>query len=78
MEPLFVTIEAGGCSDAYSHDGEEFGTVLKGTLELTVGDETFLMEEGDSVYFNSQIKHHWRNNGSAKTIALWITTPPSF
>ena len=78
MEPLFVTIEAGGCSDTYSHDGEEFGTVLKGTLELTVGDETFLMEEGDSVYFNSQAKHHWKNNGSAKTIALWITTPPSF
>jgi transcriptional regulator with XRE-family HTH domain len=78
MEPLFVTIEAGGCSDAYSHDGEEFGTVLKGSLELTVGDETFLMEEGDSVYFNSQVKHHWKNNGSTKTIALWITTPPSF
>ena len=78
MEPLFATIEAGGCSDSYSHEGEEFGTVLKGTLELTVGDETFLMEEGDCVYFNSQVKHHWRNNGPEKVVILWITTPPSF
>lgn len=78
MEPLFVTIEAGGCSDSYSHDGEEFGTVLKGTLELTVGNETFLLEEGDCVYFNSQVQHHWRNKGPDEVVALWITTPPSF
>ena len=78
MEPLFVTIESGGCSDSYSHDGEEFGTVLKGTLELTVGNETFILEEGDCVYFNSQVEHHWKNNGPDEVVALWITTPPSF
>ena len=78
MEPLFVTIEPGGSSDAYSHEGEEFGTVLKGTLELTVGNETFRVEEGDCVYFNSQVEHHWKNNGSDEVVALWITTPPSF
>lgn len=78
MEPLFLTIKPGGCSDSYSHDGEEFGTVLKGTLELTVGNETFLLEEGDCVYFNSQVEHHWKNNGPDEVVALWITTPPSF
>ena len=73
-----MTIEPGGCSDSYTHEGEEFGTVLKGTLELTVGDEMFLLEEGDCVYFNSQVEHHWKNNGPDEVVALWITTPPSF
>lgn len=78
MEPLFITVKAGGLSDSYSHEGEEFGTVLKGTLELTVGAETFYLEEGDCVYFSSHIKHHWKNSGPDEVVALWVTTPPSF
>ena len=78
MEPLFITVKAGGLSDSYSHEGEEFGAVLKGTLELTVGAETFYLEEGDCVYFSSHIKHHWKNSGPDEVVALWVTTPPSF
>ena len=78
MEPLFIHLKAGGFSDSYSHEGEEFGTILKGKLELTVGDETYHLKEGDCVYFSSRINHHWKNNGSEEVIALWVTTPPSF
>jgi len=78
MEPLFINLKVGGCSDSYSHEGEEFGTILKGKLELTVGDETYHLKEGDCVYFSSHIKHHWKNNGPEEVIALWVTTPPSF
>ena len=78
MEPLFITVKAGGSSDSYSHEGEEFGTILKGTLELMVGDETYHLKEGDCVYFSSRINHHWKNNGPEEVVALWVTTPPSF
>ena len=78
MEPLFFNLKVGGCSDSYSHEGEEFGTILKGELELTVGDEIYHLKEGDCVYFSSRIMHHWKNNGSEDVIALWVTTPPSF
>ena len=78
MEPLFIRLKSGGCSDSYSHEGEEFATILKGELELTVGDETYHLKEGDSVYFSSRINHHWKNNGPEEVVALWVTTPPSF
>lgn len=78
MEPIFMHLKPGGFSDSYSHDGEEFGTIIKGVLELTVGDETYSLKEGDCVYFSSRIRHHWKNNGPEDVVALWVTTPPSF
>lgn len=32
-----------------SHEGEEFGLVLKGNYEVTVGDNIYHLEEGDSI-----------------------------
>ncbi|MBU1741255.1 MAG: helix-turn-helix domain-containing protein [Proteobacteria bacterium] len=38
MQPFHTTISPGGGSEGdYSHEGEEFGIVLQGTLKLTVG-----------------------------------------
>lgn len=78
MEPIFMHLKPGGYSDSYSHEGEEFGTILKGELELTVGEETYHLKKGDCVYFSSRIHHHWKNSGLEEVVALWVTTPPSF
>jgi quercetin dioxygenase-like cupin family protein len=45
----------------YQHEGEEFIYVLKGTLEIYVGDHRQVLEEGQSVHFNSGIRHRLRN-----------------
>lgn len=45
----------------YQHEGEEFIYVLKGKLELRVGDHLQVLEEGHSVHFNSGIPHRLRN-----------------
>jgi hypothetical protein len=34
-----------GDRELYSHDGEEFGYMLEGRYEVTVDDETFVLEE---------------------------------
>ena len=62
----------------FEHEGEECCVVLSGWLELEVGSEKFLLEEGDSLYFPSGIPHHWRNTGEEKVILMWILTPPAF
>ncbi len=64
--------------DFLSHDGEECGIVVKGKVEFTVGEETFLMEEGDSIYFSSSQPHRWRNVGNVPAQLVWAITPPSF
>lgn len=40
-----------------SHAGEEFVHVLEGRLKFHVGDIEYLLEKGDSLYFNSLVKH---------------------
>jgi transcriptional regulator with XRE-family HTH domain len=79
LEVLLNELEPGDTSDEfYTHEGEEFGFVLEGSYEVTVGDEVFVLEEGDSISYPSRIPHKMRVVGNRQTRALWVITPPSF
>jgi transcriptional regulator with XRE-family HTH domain/quercetin dioxygenase-like cupin family protein len=65
-----ATSTAGG--DLVSHEGYEYGYVLKGTLEITVGAETFTLNEGESMGFDSMIPHVLRNVGSGTFEGIWF------
>jgi transcriptional regulator with XRE-family HTH domain len=70
-----------GCDtgpEAYQHDAEEAGLVLKGTLELTVDGQTCLLKPGDAYYFDSRRPHRFRNLGKVAVEAVSVNTPPSF
>jgi transcriptional regulator with XRE-family HTH domain len=68
----------GGSHDLYSHDGEECGVVLQGRFRGIVGDQEFVLEAGDSIYYASSIPHRWENAGDVEARAIWAITPPSF
>ena len=40
-----------------THAGQEFDLVLKGTLKVKVGDHEEVLQEGDSIYYNSSTPH---------------------
>ncbi len=69
--------EPGGSTgdDLYSHQGEEAGMVLQGRIELTVGEETYLLEEGDSYSFSSLEPHRYYNPGEEDAVVIWANTP---
>lgn len=60
----------------FGHPGRELGIILEGEGELSYGTETYLLEEGDSVSFASDISHVLRNRGKSPLKAIWIITPP--
>ena len=62
----------------YSHEGEEFGLVLEGQYEVTVENKTYILNEGDSIYFLSHLPHKMRGIGRKRCKTLWVITPPSF
>jgi len=68
----------GGSEGDYSHPGEEFGLVLKGTLELTIDGNYYRLEEGDSFYFDSTRTHRFHNPGKSDTLVVWVNYPPSW
>jgi DNA-binding transcriptional MerR regulator/quercetin dioxygenase-like cupin family protein len=79
MEPhLFRIAPKAGSGESYSHDGEEFLFVLRGELLISVEEEEYRLKTGDSFYFESTTRHHWKNPGTTETRVLWINTPPTF
>ena len=48
----------------YQHEGEEFDYVLKGRIEVVVGDHVNTLAAGESLHFNSGIRHKLRNIGA--------------
>jgi quercetin dioxygenase-like cupin family protein len=45
----------------YRHPGEEFIYVLKGEMEITLGNRVTLLKQGESIHFDSETKHKLRN-----------------
>jgi hypothetical protein len=57
MEPIVVDLEVDGVTEKdLAHDGEEFGLVLKGKIELTVGKRTYIVNKNESFYFDPNAK----------------------
>lgn len=40
-----------------SHPGQEYNIVLKGRMLLQINNKEVILEEGDSIYFNSELPH---------------------
>jgi transcriptional regulator with XRE-family HTH domain len=64
--------------EPYTHRGEEGGMVLRGRLEITVGEQNFVLEEGDSFSFPSARPHRYRNVFDGETVVMYAVTPPSY
>ena len=50
--------------------------VLRGSLELRVGDETHVLKEGDTFTYSPRDPHTWRNpSDSDEAVVLWTALP---
>ena len=58
MEPFFIVIEPSEEKVLSSHEGEEFIIVNSGEVELIYGNETHLLRQGDTMYYNSLVPHY--------------------
>lgn len=74
MDPFIIDIFPSDNSDIVcsSHEGEEFIYVIEGQLEVNYGKETFVLNPGDSIYYDSIVAHHVHgaDNQSAKILAV--------
>lgn len=81
LQVLYYRLKPGASSGdaAYSHDSdEECGIVQSGRLQVSVDGETYLLEAGDAITFDSHSPHTWLNPGPDDCEALWVITPPGY
>jgi len=80
IELIWIEIEPGKQIEpvAFAHEGEECSIVIEGQYNLWIGDKEYVMNEGDSISFDSSIPHKLANLGSQKAVLVTAITPPSF
>lgn len=57
-EPFLVTVEPNDNPPVmHGHDGQEFNYMVSGKMQFFIGDISYELSKGDSVYFDSNIPH---------------------
>jgi transcriptional regulator with XRE-family HTH domain len=60
----------------FRHHGEELQLCIKGRVNFTIRNETYLLTRGDSLRFKSDVRHYWENVGDTEAQLLMICAPP--
>lgn len=76
VEPLMVTVEPNDSKEIplNSHQGQEFHYCIEGSFFLLINNYELIVEEGDSVFFDSRYPHGMKalNNKCAKILVVTI------
>jgi mannose-6-phosphate isomerase-like protein (cupin superfamily) len=57
----------------HQHPGVELIYLVSGKLELTIGSEKVVLEEGDAVYFDSLVRHSYHRSGKGPCTGVVVT-----
>lgn len=79
MEPFLIEIapsEEGEDFILSTHEGEEFIYVLNGVVEINYGKNTYILEEGDSIYYDSIVAAHVHAAADNKARILGVVYTP--
>lgn len=75
MDPFLVRIDPENKQKYYfSHKGEEFNYILQGKLKLIYEDQEIILEQGDSVYFDSSVPHKLELIGDETVYMISVNT----
>ena len=72
--------EIGGSTgpDLYTHgSAHEMLVVLRGVVEVSLGEERLVLEEGDSIEYSTDTPHRTVNIGNGRAEVMWIIAPPT-
>ncbi len=71
-----IVYEPGGASsppgELYDHTGHEWGCVVAGTLAIEFSGGVVVLEQGDSISFDSGTPHRFHNPGDVVARGVWV------
>ncbi len=80
MEVYIGEFDPGGSTGEkpYSHgDSQELFFVIRGEVELTLGEERHVLSSGDSIEYPSSVPHKTVNIGTETAEVIWMIAPPT-
>ena len=73
---VFIEPKADHAGVSYQHPGEEFIYVLKGKIEVKVGENSNVLGPNQTVHFNSSIVHRLKNLSAHKAELVVVLYTP--
>jgi transcriptional regulator with XRE-family HTH domain len=77
VQPFVVTLQPGSGSgqSLIVHTGHELVYCLSGQVLYSIEGETYLLEAGDSIVFESHLPHRWENTGIEPAQVILVLIP---
>ena len=77
--PLMIKLEAGGETQKEQNKPgiEKFIYIMKGSIEILVGGQKYVLKPGDSLYIDASLVHSLANKTKAPAEAICIISPPA-
>jgi len=76
MDPFIVKVLPIDKSKAkkieFEHAGEEFDFIIEGRIKYIINDQEYVLGEGDSIYFDSAMKHRVEAIGNKPALTLSV------
>ncbi len=78
MEPFILTLPVKPKKRTlYQHEGEEILFVIQGTMKFLHGNEEYVVNEGDCIYFDSSLPHWGESIGPAEVKCFMVIYNPT-
>ena len=74
MAPVLITFDsqADSGNELMVHEGQELAFCLEGRIQYEINGEKFELEAGDSLLFQAQLPHRWKNVNGDSSQALMV------
>jgi transcriptional regulator with XRE-family HTH domain len=79
LDPALVELAPGERTpEEEPHEGEEFGFILSGSVELVLGGKQQRIKKGECFYYKAPRNHYIINKQKGLAVLLWVSSPPNF
>jgi quercetin dioxygenase-like cupin family protein len=78
LNVLHWNIADGGVVANHTHPQEQFGYVIKGGFELTIGDEKVILKQGDAYLVPANVPHGFVAIGETEAIDVFAPVKNEF
>jgi len=77
MDPFLIDVAPNQERAMSTHEGEEFIYAMDGRIEVEYGKDTFVLEPGDSIYYDSIVPHQVRCSSEKPGKILAVVYAPA-
>ena len=79
MEPIMLELgPKASTSVDMPHEGQEFGYVLEGSIDVVYGNIVKNCKKGEAFYFETNKFHYLKNRTNKPAKIIWVSCPPNF